>query len=186
MLLQETAWWLSLVFLIGDKLVVRHRKRACDDQLPNRRPTGSNPFHRSSGPLAANSSGVPSPRPISDPGRPNLLLMPDEHVLRHDLADGAVHKEVVVMVYGRILYVRTSIPNAKSRQPKIGLQVDGRTVDPNRMDPGLKSTRVGSMGGGIVALAVSNWVVFCRYPAFSGVPTWSLNCVPDSGLKGSL
>ena len=44
--------------------------------------------------------------------------MPGEHVLRRDLADGAVHAEVVVMVYGRILYVRTSILNAKSRQPK--------------------------------------------------------------------
>ena len=58
--------------------------------------------------------------------------------------------------------MRTTILNEKSRRPKIGLQVDVRTVDPNRMDTGLKSTRVGSMGVAIVALAVSNCVVFCR------------------------
>jgi len=52
------------------------------------------------------------------------------------LADGAAQTDGV-MVYGRRLYVRTSILNAKSRQPKAGLQVDGRAVDPNCMDPGL-------------------------------------------------
>jgi hypothetical protein len=30
----------------------------------------------------------------------NLLLMPGEHVLRRDVADGAVQTDVVVMVYG--------------------------------------------------------------------------------------
>jgi hypothetical protein len=64
------------------------------------------------------------------------------------------------MDYGRRLYVRTSILNAKSKRPKIGLQVDVRAVDQDCMDPDLKSIGVGSMGVGIVALAVSNCVVF--------------------------
>jgi hypothetical protein len=94
--------------------------------------------------------------------------MPGEHVLRRDVADGAVQTDVLVMVYGRRLYVRTSILNAKSRQPKIGLQVDGRTVDSNRMDAGVKSPGVGSKGVGIVALAVSNCVVFAASWRFQG------------------
>jgi hypothetical protein len=40
----------------------------------------NNPFHPSGGALAAISSAVPSPPPISDPGRPkSLLLMFGEH-----------------------------------------------------------------------------------------------------------
>ena len=72
------------------------------------------------------------------------------------------------MVYGRKLYVRTSILNAKSRQPKVGLQVDGRAVDPNCMDTGLKSSGVGSMGVAIVALAASNCVLFAASRRFQG------------------
>jgi hypothetical protein len=40
------------------------------------------------------------PPPISIPVGLSLLLMPGEHVLRRDVADGAVQTDVAVMVYG--------------------------------------------------------------------------------------
>jgi hypothetical protein len=104
--------------------------------------------------------------PVRDSRGRHILCFPLEQSLARTTDSGRVvgcsllTPDVIVMVYGKRLYVRTSILNAKSRQPKIGLQVDGRAVDPNRMDTGLKSIGVGSRGVAIVALAVSNCVIF--------------------------
>ena len=63
------------------------------------RPTGSNPFHPSRGPLAAILPLFPRRLQFPIPLGLNLLLMPGEHVLRRDVADGAVQTNVVVMAY---------------------------------------------------------------------------------------
>jgi hypothetical protein len=63
------------------------------------RPTGSKPFHPSRGPLVAILPLFP--RRLQLPILPslNLLLMPGEHVLRRDVADGTVQADVVVMLH---------------------------------------------------------------------------------------
>jgi len=65
----------------------------------NRRPTKSNPFNQSRGPLAAILPLFPRRVQLPIPLGLNLLLMPGEHVLRRDVADGAVQTNVVVMLY---------------------------------------------------------------------------------------
>jgi hypothetical protein len=59
----------------------------------------SNPFHLSRGALAAILSLFPRRLQFPVPLGVNLLLMPGEHVLRRDVADGAVQTSVVVMLY---------------------------------------------------------------------------------------
>ena len=54
------------------------------------RPTGSNPFHPSRGLLAAILPLFPRRVQLPIPLGLNLLLMPGEHVLWRDVADGAV------------------------------------------------------------------------------------------------
>jgi len=65
----------------------------------DRRPTGSNPFHPSRGLLAAILPLFPRPLQLPIPLGLNLLLMPGEHVLRRDVADGTVPTDVIAMVY---------------------------------------------------------------------------------------
>src|ERR1017187_3258911 len=67
---------------------------ARDTFLAYRRPTGSNPFHPSRGPLAAILPLFPRRLQFPIPVGLNLLLMPGEHVLRRDIADGAVQADV--------------------------------------------------------------------------------------------
>src|SRR5215469_6146550 len=67
--------------------------------IPNGRPTGSNPFHPSRGPLAAILPLFPRRVQLPIPLGLNLLLMPGEHVLCRDVADGSVQTHVVVMLY---------------------------------------------------------------------------------------
>lgn len=64
-----------------------------------RRPTGSNPFHPSRGPLAAIPPLFPRRFQLPIPLGLNLLLMPGEHVLWRDVTDRAVQTNVVVMLY---------------------------------------------------------------------------------------
>jgi hypothetical protein len=66
--------------------------------LENGRQTGINPFHPSRGPPGAILPLFPRSQ-LSIPLDLNLLLMPGEHVLRRDVADGAVQTNVVVMLY---------------------------------------------------------------------------------------
>ena len=68
----------------------------------NRRPTKSNPFHQSRGPLATILPLLPCRFQLPIPLGLNLLLIPGEHVLRRDVADGAVQTDVVVMIYGKV------------------------------------------------------------------------------------
>src|ERR1700722_3311214 len=64
-----------------------------------RQPTGSDPFHPSRGLLAPILPLFPRRfQPPISLGL-NLLLMPSEHVLWREIADGAVQTHVVVMVY---------------------------------------------------------------------------------------
>src|SRR6202795_137185 len=63
------------------------------------RPTGSNPFHPSRRPLAAILPLFLRRVQLPIPLGLNLLLMPGEHVLRRDVADGTVQTHVVVMLY---------------------------------------------------------------------------------------
>src|ERR1035437_8623061 len=72
---------------------------ARDTFLAYRRPTGSNPFHPSRGPLAAILPLFPRRLQFPIPVGLNLLLMVGEHLLRRDVADGAVQTHVVVMLY---------------------------------------------------------------------------------------
>ena len=65
----------------------------------NRRPTGGNPFHQSRGPLATILPLLPCRLQLPIPVGLNFLLMPGEHVLWRDVADGAVQTDVVVMLY---------------------------------------------------------------------------------------
>jgi len=55
------------------------------------RPTGSNPFHQSRDPLAVILPLFPRRVQLPIPLGLNLLLMPGEHVLWRDVADGTVH-----------------------------------------------------------------------------------------------
>jgi len=61
--------------------------------------TGSNPFHQSRGPLAVILPLFPRRLQLPIPLGVNLLLMPSEHVLRRDVAYGAVQTDVVVMLH---------------------------------------------------------------------------------------
>jgi hypothetical protein len=61
--------------------------------------TGSNLFHPSRGPLAAILPLFPRRLQLPIPLGVNLPLMPGEHVLRRDVANGAVQANVVVMLY---------------------------------------------------------------------------------------
>ena len=63
------------------------------------RPTGSNPFHPSRRPLAAIPPLFLSRVQLPIPLGLNLLLMPGEHVLWSDVADGTVQANVVVMLH---------------------------------------------------------------------------------------
>ena len=60
---------------------------ARDTFLAYRRPTGSNPFHQSRGPLAAILALFPRRFQLSIPLGLNLLLMPGEHarIIPHSL-----------------------------------------------------------------------------------------------------
>src|ERR1017187_9815304 len=71
---------------------------ARDTFLAYRRPTGSNPFHPSRDPLAAILPLFPRRFQLPIPLGLNLLLMPGEHILRRDVADGAVQTQVIVML----------------------------------------------------------------------------------------
>src|SRR5438309_9264418 len=72
---------------------------AANGQILGSRSTGINPFHRSGGPPTAILPLFPCRFQLPIPLGLNLLLMPGEHVLRRDVADGAVQANVVVMVY---------------------------------------------------------------------------------------
>jgi hypothetical protein len=72
--------------------------RAAHGFRVDKRQTGSNPFHPSRGPPAAILPVFPRRFQLSIPLGLNLLLMPGEHVLRRDVADGAVQTNVVVML----------------------------------------------------------------------------------------
>src|SRR5215469_7730685 len=63
------------------------------------RPTGSNPFHLSRRPLAAILPLFLRRVQLPIPLGLNLLLMPGEHVLWSDVADGTVQANVVVMLH---------------------------------------------------------------------------------------
>jgi hypothetical protein len=63
------------------------------------RPTASNSFHPSRGPLVAILPLFPRRLQFPIPLGLNLLLMPGEHVLRRDVTNGAVQTHVVVMLY---------------------------------------------------------------------------------------
>jgi hypothetical protein len=63
------------------------------------RPTGSNSFHPSRGPLAAILPLFPRRLQFPIPLGLNLLPMPGEHVIRRDVTNGAVQTHVVVMLY---------------------------------------------------------------------------------------
>jgi hypothetical protein len=63
------------------------------------RQCGSNPFHPSRRPLAAILPLFPRRLQFPAPPVLYLLLMPGEHVLRRDVADGAVQTHVVVMLH---------------------------------------------------------------------------------------
>src|SRR6516165_4195150 len=58
-----------------------------------------NPLHASRGPLAAIFSLFPRRLQFPVPLPVNLLLPAGEHVLRRDVADGAVQTHVVVMLH---------------------------------------------------------------------------------------
>ena len=97
------------------------------------RPTGSNPFHPSRRPLAAILPlflrRVQLPMPLGL----NLLLVPGEHVLWSDVADGTVQANVVVMLHITLYQApcifqrqRRSRPNALAFQrlvPALNLAV---------------------------------------------------------------
>ena len=75
------------------------RSNHCRMLWESRRPTGSNPFHPSRDPLAAILPLFPRRFQLPIPLGLNLLLMPGEHVLWRDVADGTVQTHVVVMLY---------------------------------------------------------------------------------------
>jgi hypothetical protein len=65
------------------------------ESIPDCRLTGSNPFHSSRGALAAILPLFPRRLQLPIPVGLNLLLMPGEHVLRRDVADGAVRRTLL-------------------------------------------------------------------------------------------
>jgi hypothetical protein len=67
------------------------RSKLQNGQLAGR-PTGSNPFHPLRDPLAAILPLFPRRLQLPIPLGLNLLLMPGEHVLWRDVADGAVRQ----------------------------------------------------------------------------------------------
>ena len=76
-------------------------KRAYRQRLPNRRPTGRNPFQLPRG----------------------TLLMPGDHILRRDVADGAVQTDVIVMVYVTLThsYHRNELPSSSIEEAVISV-----------------------------------------------------------------
>ena len=106
--------------------------------LMNGRPTGSNPFHSSRGPLAAILPLFPRRVQLPIPLGLNLLLMPGEHVLWRDVAGGTVQADVVVMLHVTLYQApcifqrqRCSQPNALAFQrlvPALNLAVRLRIV----------------------------------------------------------
>ena len=71
------------------------------------RPTGNNQFHPSRGPLAAIHPLFPRRVQLPIPLGVNLLLMPGEHVLRRDVANGAVQTNRIsnlrLLVYHQVI-----------------------------------------------------------------------------------
>jgi len=132
------------------------------------RQTGSNPFHRSSGPLAAILPLFPRHIQFPIPVGLNLLLMPAEPVLQRDVSrwrcsDGwcnGLRQETLCTHFYSERKIKAAKGRSSSRRPSRGSKLHGSWS--------LKSTGVGSMGGGIVALAVSNCVIFAASWRFQG------------------
>jgi hypothetical protein len=86
---------------IGQDELSAARKQSANGLLGSHwavgRQTGSSPFPPSRGPLAAVLPLFPRCLQLPIPVGLNLLLMPGEHVLWRDVADGAV--QTVVMLY---------------------------------------------------------------------------------------
>ena len=94
-------------------------------QLPKSRPTGSNPFHPSRGPLAAILPLFPRRLQFPIPIGLNLLLMPGEHVLRRDVTDAVLNARRFLGVtprsagFFKSLTRREQCPHRSHRPPLI-------------------------------------------------------------------
>ncbi len=85
----------SIVFLValGSRSEFTDNVKRLTSRHPDCRQTGNNPFHPSRGPLAAILPLFPRRFHLPIPLGLNLQLMPGEHVLGRDVADGAVQTD---------------------------------------------------------------------------------------------